>query len=174
MKLLQSCTKPSIYLGLMILPVDTTIPVPLTTGSHRADSRFAPSQWETSLQSNAVSHLPGANLEQSLSRCVYLIRSHVEGTNEYQGWDDQCNFFCPVLFHCTGQLLIDTFACRHTRHGETGYRTSASPAGCTYAYMCIIFATFSPVMTTNLGDLSRGVVISVLITTWALFLRYTR
>ena len=29
----------------------------------RADSRFAPSQWETSLQSNAVSHWLGASLE---------------------------------------------------------------------------------------------------------------
>ena len=31
----------------------------------RADSRFAPSQWETSLQSNAVSHWLGANLESA-------------------------------------------------------------------------------------------------------------
>ena len=29
----------------------------------RADSRFVPSQWETSLQSNGVSHWLGANLE---------------------------------------------------------------------------------------------------------------
>ena len=29
--------------------------------SHRADSRLAPRQWETSLQSNAVSHWLGAN-----------------------------------------------------------------------------------------------------------------
>ena len=32
----------------------------------RADSRFAPSQWETSLQSNAVSHWLGTNLESAL------------------------------------------------------------------------------------------------------------
>ena len=32
----------------------------------RADSRFAPSQWETSLQSNAISHCLGANLESAL------------------------------------------------------------------------------------------------------------
>ena len=32
----------------------------------RADSRFAPSQWETSLQSNAVSHWLGVNLESAL------------------------------------------------------------------------------------------------------------
>ena len=35
-------------------------------GYCRADSRFAPSQWETSLQSNAVSHWLGANLESAL------------------------------------------------------------------------------------------------------------
>ena len=33
----------------------------------RADSRFAHSQWETSLQSNVVSHWLGANLESALS-----------------------------------------------------------------------------------------------------------
>ena len=33
----------------------------------RADSRFAPSQWETSLQSNAVSHWLSANLESALN-----------------------------------------------------------------------------------------------------------
>ena len=33
---------------------------------HGADSSFAPSQWETSLQSNAVSHWLGANQESSL------------------------------------------------------------------------------------------------------------
>ena len=33
---------------------------------YRSDSRFAPSQWETSLQSNTVSHWLGANLESAL------------------------------------------------------------------------------------------------------------
>ena len=33
---------------------------------YRADSRLAPSQWETSLQSNAVSHWLSANLESAL------------------------------------------------------------------------------------------------------------
>ena len=33
---------------------------------HRADFRFVPSQWETSLQSNAVSHWLGTNLESAL------------------------------------------------------------------------------------------------------------
>ena len=33
---------------------------------HRVDSRLAPSQWEILLQSNAVSHWLGANLESAL------------------------------------------------------------------------------------------------------------
>ena len=37
----------------------------------RDDSRFAPSQWETSLQSNAISHWLGANLEPAPSK--YLL-----------------------------------------------------------------------------------------------------
>ena len=35
--------------------------------SDRADCRLAPSQWETLLQSNAISHWLGANLESALS-----------------------------------------------------------------------------------------------------------
>ena len=35
----------------------------------RVDSRLAPSQWETSLQSNTVSHWLGANLESAMGRC---------------------------------------------------------------------------------------------------------
>ena len=49
------------YIGLNVLiefqnPFNAAI-------TFRADSRCAPSQWETSLQSNAVSHWPGASLE---------------------------------------------------------------------------------------------------------------
>ena len=38
----------------------------LTHWHYRADSTLAPSQWETSLQSNAVSHWLGANLKSAL------------------------------------------------------------------------------------------------------------
>ena len=43
-----------------------TVPVCCQATIYRDDSRFAPSQWETSLQSNAVSHWLDANLESSL------------------------------------------------------------------------------------------------------------
>ena len=38
----------------------------------RADSRFAPSQWETSLQSNAVSHWLGADPESALYMIYWI------------------------------------------------------------------------------------------------------
>ena len=41
-------------------------------GYYRADSRFVPSQWETSLQSNAVSRWLGANLESALVLCALV------------------------------------------------------------------------------------------------------
>ena len=53
---------------------------------YRADSKFAPSQWETSLQSNAVSHWLGANLKSArplgqirTSHCDFYI-SDTSGT----------------------------------------------------------------------------------------------
>ena len=42
-------------------------------GKYRADSRLAPSQWETPLQSNAVSHWLGANLESALKIALCCI-----------------------------------------------------------------------------------------------------
>ena len=38
----------------------------------RADCRLAPSQWETSLQSNAVPHWLGAKLESALRHSIYI------------------------------------------------------------------------------------------------------
>ena len=38
---------------------------------HRADSRFAPIQWGTSLQSNTISHWLGANLESALIQTCF-------------------------------------------------------------------------------------------------------
>ena len=44
---------------------------------NRADSRLGPGQWETSLQSNAVSHWLGANLESAL---VMIERVHIKAS----------------------------------------------------------------------------------------------
>ena len=42
----------------------------------RADSRLASSQWDTSLQNNAVSHRLGANRESALDRELHLMTSN--------------------------------------------------------------------------------------------------
>ena len=39
----------------------------------KADFMFAPSQWETPLQNNAVSHWLGANIESALKSCAYFM-----------------------------------------------------------------------------------------------------
>ena len=43
----------------------------------RADSRFAPSQWEMPLHSNGVSHWLGANLESALKPCLSVPKAYV-------------------------------------------------------------------------------------------------
>ena len=52
---------------------------------HRADSRLVPGQWETSLQSNAISHWLGANLESALG--LFLWYKSVSSVKV----QDQCN-----------------------------------------------------------------------------------
>ena len=48
----------------------------------RDDSRFAPSQWETFLQSNAISHWLGANLESAL-RCFSINKLNMYPLSSY-------------------------------------------------------------------------------------------
>ena len=42
-----------------------------------ADSKFAPSQWETVLLCNDVSHWLGANLESGLQHCIYIVLTSI-------------------------------------------------------------------------------------------------
>ena len=44
----------------------------------RDDFRFAPSQWDTSLQSNAVSHWLGANLESASNAVSHWLGANLE------------------------------------------------------------------------------------------------
>ena len=60
-------------------------------GLTRADSRFAPSQWETALLCNNVSHWLGANLESALLtqecwlQCINLLLNiHVTVVQDYR------------------------------------------------------------------------------------------
>ena len=58
-----------------------------TSAKVRADSRFAHSQWEMSLQNNGISHWLGANLESELilglrtanERCRYKVTASLIG-----------------------------------------------------------------------------------------------
>ena len=72
--------------------------------SIRADSRLATSQWDTSLQSNAVSQWLGANLESALQYCYVTLvfdlqswwRHHMEHFSCY--WNFVTRSF-DVFFH---------------------------------------------------------------------------
>ena len=44
-------------------------------GQYRADSRFAPSQWETALLCNAICHWLGAHLESTLQYILWQLMS---------------------------------------------------------------------------------------------------
>ena len=50
----------------------------------RDDSRLAPSQWETALQSNAVSHWLGVNLEAAMT--LYLTCQEGHGSSQWM-WE---------------------------------------------------------------------------------------
>ena len=56
-----SCTT-----NVLIITWDISIPQPTSKRYLRDDSRFEPSQWETALFCNNISHWPGASLESSL------------------------------------------------------------------------------------------------------------
>ena len=59
------------YISYHLIPIDSILysvshPIKETWRSDRADSRIAPTQWETALLCNDVSHWLGANLESTL------------------------------------------------------------------------------------------------------------
>ena len=67
----------------------------------RADSRFAPSQWETALLCNDVSHWLGASLESALLRdSVMLYCKYFECNRKYDIWFIIADRKC-VLMVCT-------------------------------------------------------------------------
>ena len=49
-----------------------------TQSNCRADSRFAPNQWETSLQGNVVSHWLGASLESALQLLLWATVEFIQ------------------------------------------------------------------------------------------------
>ena len=57
--------KMSVKSGYRLTSAVSFINPKLLNSNYRADSRLAPSQWETSLQSSAVSHWLGSNLDSA-------------------------------------------------------------------------------------------------------------
>ena len=68
----------------------------------RADSTLAPSQWETSLQSNAVSHWMGANLKST----VQNLRGTTSGLLHQRLWNN--HVVVP-----RGRLIIKIQSCQY-------------------------------------------------------------
>ena len=78
-------------------------------GVLRTDSTLAPSQWETSLQSNGVSHWLGTNLESALCTVFvhekwYTIDKVIKSKNEIQPsillyFSPRSNQLWPII-HC--------------------------------------------------------------------------
>ena len=82
----------------------------------RADSKSAPGQWETSLQSNAVSHWLGANLESALN--TFIMYFVLQGTprssqpwclwihvGNHSAWDCHGNRGWSVCIHITESMI---------------------------------------------------------------------
>ena len=79
----------------------------------RAESRFAPSQWETSLQSNAFSHWLGANLDSTLpwysackwtwatSLCLWLVKEGLQ----WWHWQPTQTLYCTVRDDLTADSI---------------------------------------------------------------------
>ena len=67
---------------------------------HRADSGLAPSQWEMSLQSNAISHWLGANLESALHQLITKT-NHIHDIHYWPvlpwKWTSFC-YFSPAVY----------------------------------------------------------------------------
>ena len=66
-----------------------------------ADSRLATSQWEMSLQSNAVSHWLGANLESVLGVICKVATIFIEGPAEQDAYSTDPLKECAALLTST-------------------------------------------------------------------------
>ena len=79
---------------------------------YMADFRFAPSQWETSLQSNAVSHWLGANLHSALNVYDQQSNNFIWHAQMAANADDILKYFIKENL-----CILDQIA---TGHGAAG------------------------------------------------------
>ena len=87
---------------------------------YRADSTLAPSQWETSLQSNAVSHWLGANPQSADSRLAPSNeRRRYKITPSLIGWvqilNQPCIYQCTLSAACEAYFVFCTQTALFTR-----------------------------------------------------------
>ena len=86
---------------------------------YRADSRFAPSQWETALFCNDVSHWLGTSLESAL-KWEGRIQTHKPGEDRTCFCDASAFLFCDVERHTlvtdwdSGQIMFKIQQCSIT------------------------------------------------------------
>ena len=110
---------------------------------YKADSRFAPSQWETSLQSNAVSHWLGANLESALvvldcfitaPNCILNFKRLFDSSKHwaYTTYGTN-NVRRPLLRHgCAAHIRAISFTC--TFHTSVSCKISENFLGFTHQF----------------------------------------
>ena len=100
------------------------------TGAGRADSRFTPSQWETSLQSNAVSHWLGANLVSALGGCSdhqwlnLVIHCHLIPKPSHMNWLK--SMYKDIWVESWGCGCLVTWFC-YQLIAKPGNKTAAPP-----------------------------------------------
>ena len=92
---------------IVSLIVNTGLLFHVLCNTHMADSRFAPSQWETSLQSNAVPHWLGANLESALTHnhILHMVCYHDMSTYVVI----ESTFFCRARENFKEIWMITSF-----------------------------------------------------------------
>ena len=68
---------------------------------YRADFRFASSQWETSLQSNAAFHWLGASIESSLIYPILFLCRHITASVFHLSCRHQsvCRYTIPIMMY---------------------------------------------------------------------------
>ena len=119
MLLLLICNFGECMSMLVYIVLDRNHFIQMRYWDYRADSRFAPSQWETALFCNAVSHWLGTSLESAL-KWEGRIHTHKPGEDRTCFCDASAILFCVVERHTfvtdwdSGQIMFKIQQCSIT------------------------------------------------------------
>ena len=85
--------------------------------NYKADSRFAPSQWETTLLCNGVSHWLGANLESALNcHCsLSLLQGHMLSFVFICLWISLCVLYPASILACVNWSMFHKWMAQYKR-----------------------------------------------------------